>query len=545
MNFLRQFSMFYRMLLIISLSFIGILIITISSLAQFKSGLLKEKSTQTQHLVESAHSILVNYHNLASEGKIEMAAAKNAAMEAIKVIRYDENNYFWINDMYPKTIMHPIKPKLDGKDLSNIKDSQGKFIFVAFVDIVKSKGAGNVSYFWPKPGSDKPEQKLSYVKGFEPWGWIIGSGIYIDDVDSIFWKNATTLTGIAIIVLLPVLLISFLVANSVCNPVRITTEALQNIAQGDGDLTQRLTSQGKDEIANLAAEFNDFVCKIQQTMTKVDSASGKLASTSIELSEVSTQSSSRMAQQHQETEQVATAVTEMSATVLEIARSAEVAATSAVDAEKEAQTGMQVMVKSTDAIKSLATEVNDAADVINQLQQDSENIGSVLDVIKGIAEQTNLLALNAAIEAARAGEQGRGFAVVADEVRTLASRTQESTQEIQSMIERLQSGSHKAVEAMNSGSKTAQSSVEIASEAAQSLKNIVNGINTISEMNSHIASAAEEQSTVAQDIEQSIVRISSLSEQTVEGSDRVTTATNDLSTLEQEMRELISSFKIA
>jgi len=234
----------------------------------------------------------------------------------------------------------------------------------------------------------------------------------------------------------------------------------------------------------------------------------------------------------------------MSATVLEIARSAEVAATSAVDAEKEAQTGMQVMEKSTEAIKSLANEVNDAAEVINQLQNDSENIGSVLDVIKGIAEQTNLLALNAAIEAARAGEQGRGFAVVADEVRTLASRTQESTQEIQSMIERLQSGSSKAVDAMNSGSKTAQSSVEIASDAAKSLKNIVDGINTISEMNTHIASAAEEQSTVAQDIEQSIVRISSLSEKTVEGSSRVANATNDLSSLEQEMRELISSFKI-
>jgi len=279
-------------------------------------------------------------------------------------------------------------------------------------------------------------------------------------------------------------------------------------------------------------------------MSKVENASGKLALTSTELSEISTSSSNSMVNQHQETEQVATAVTQMSATVLEIARSAEVAAASAIDAEKEAKSGMLEMKKSTQAIESLAAEVVNAASVINQLQQDSENIGSILDVIKGVAEQTNLLALNAAIEAARAGEQGRGFAVVADEVRTLASKTQESAQEIQLMIERLQSGSHKAVEAMNSGSKTAQSSVEIASSAANSLMNIVSGINTISEMNSHIASASEEQSTVAQDIEQSIVRISSLSENTVEGSTRVANATNELSSLEQEMRALISSFKI-
>jgi len=246
MNFLRQFSILYRMLLIISLSFIGILIVTISSLVQFKTGLLKEKSTQTQYLVESAYSILVNYHNLANDGKMEMAVAKSSALEAINKLRYDENNYFWINDMHPKMIIHPIKPKLNGKDLSDIKDPKGKHLFVAFVDMVKSKGAGNVPYLWPKPGSDKAEQKLSYVKGFEPWGWVIGSGIYIDDVDTIFWQNARTLSGIAIIILLLVLLISILVANSVCFPARATTEALRNIAQGDGDLTQRLSDKGKN-----------------------------------------------------------------------------------------------------------------------------------------------------------------------------------------------------------------------------------------------------------------------------------------------------------
>lgn len=545
MNFLRQFTMNHRMLLIIAMSFIGIIIITLSALAQFKSGLMDEKSAQTQYLVETAHSILVNYHTMASQGKIDSAVAKTTALETIKALRYNKSNYFWINDMQPKMVMHPIKPKLDGRDLSDIKDPDGKFLFVDFVNMVKSNGAGNVPYLWPKPGSENPVQKISYVKGFKPWGWVIGSGIYVDDVDTIFWKSATTLAGIAIIVLLPVMFLSMLVARSVCTPLRTTTAALHDIAQGEGDLTQRLNTEGNDEIAKLSTEFNAFISKIQQTMIKVESACGQLNHASNELSGVTNEGSSSMAQQHEETEQVAAAVTEMSATVQEIARSAEVAAASASDAEKEAQAGMQVMQQSTTAINTLSNEVNNAAKVINQVEHDSENIGSVLDVIRGIAEQTNLLALNAAIEAARAGEQGRGFAVVADEVRTLASRTQESTQEIQTMIERLQSGSRKAVEVMNSGSNTAQSTVETADNAASSLTIIVQAINTISDMNTQIASAAEEQSAVAQAIDESIVRISTLSEKTAEGSGIVANSSNDLKTLGIEMKSLIGTFKIS
>ena len=447
--------------------------------------------------------------------------------------------------MQPKMVMHPIKPELDGRDLSGIKDPDGNLLFVDFVNMVKSNSAGNVPYLWPKPGSENPVQKISYVKGFKPWGWVIGSGIYVDDVGIIFWENATTLTGISIIVLLPVMLLSMLIARSVCTPLRTTTAALHDIAQGEGDLTQRLNTEGNDEIGKLSTEFNAFISKIQQTITKVGSACEQLTTASNELSGVTNEGSSSMAQQHEETEQVSTAVTEMSATVQEIARSAEVAAASASDAEEEAQAGMQVMKQSTTAINTLSNEVNNAAKVINQVEQDSENIGSVLDVIRGIAEQTNLLALNAAIEAARAGEQGRGFAVVADEVRTLASRTQESTQEIQTMIERLQNGSRKAVEVMNSGSNTAQSTVETASKAASSLTNIVQAINTISDMNTQIASAAEEQSAVAQAIDESIVRISTLSEKTAEGSGIVANSSNNLKNLGVEMKSLIGTFKIS
>jgi methyl-accepting chemotaxis protein len=235
----------------------------------------------------------------------------------------------------------------------------------------------------------------------------------------------------------------------------------------------------------------------------------------------------------------------MSSTVQEIARSAEQAADSVKGANGQAIEGLDIMEKTSKGITELAHEVERAAEVINQLEAESQGIGSVLDVIRGIAEQTNLLALNAAIEAARAGEQGRGFAVVADEVRTLASRTQKSTEEINEMITRLQKGTTQAVSAMNNGSKKASDTVELADNSASALKKIVDSISTISEMNIQIATAAEEQSSVAQEIDRSIVRISKLSEESSDNSNEVSASTGDLNNLGAELNRIINKFKVS
>lgn len=541
---MRSIKIKMRLWLLTILALAGVFVVAALSLMVFYSALMQEKEQQTRKLVESAYSILVEQHGLIAKGELDEAAAKASALAIIKAIRYDGDNYFWINDMHPTMVMHPDKPALDGKDLSGIKDPSGKALFMEFIKTVKQDGAGFVPYLWPRPGAEAPVQKLSYVKGFQPWGWIIGSGIYIDDVQTAFWNQVATM-GIAVALILALLAwFSFVITMSIITPLRKTTAAMDDISQGEGDLTARLDGSGNDEISELATAFNSYTEKIHEIIRQVKSATGELTSSSSELHSISAETNSGMTQQRNETQQAATAVTEMAATVKEIAKSSEAAAESASDADKEAVAGKGIVGEAAETINKLASEVERSAEVINRLESESDAIGSVLDVIRGIAEQTNLLALNAAIEAARAGEQGRGFAVVADEVRTLASRTQQSTQEIQKMIEKLQTGSREAVKVMNSSRVTTQQTVAKASEAAESLNKIASAVAIISDMNRQIASAAEEQSAVAQEIDSNIVRISDLAEHGAENTVRVSSASERLSVLSGGLEHLVQRFKV-
>ena len=355
-------------------------------------------------------------------------------------------------------------------------------------------------------------------------------------------RNTTVFISAAAVV--AGLIIAAFIGRLIGGPLCQTVEAMNEIAQGGGDLTRRLDESGDNEISRLAKAFNSFAEKVRAMVSQVYGSTTQLASAAEEMSAIMEETNRGTQQQQSETSQVVAAMNQMTATVQEVARHATEAASAANNADLASTEGKQVVINTMKAIESLSSEVHSAANVITQLEKDSENIGTVLDVIKGIAEQTNLLALNAAIEAARAGEQGRGFAVVADEVRTLASKTQQSTQEIQEMIEKLQAGAQTAVKVMDDSRAKAEESVTQAAQAGSSLEVITNSVSLIKDMNTQIATAAEEQSAVAEEINRNVVNISEIVDRTAEGASQTSMASEELAKLAGELQHLVNAFKV-
>lgn len=340
------------------------------------------------------------------------------------------------------------------------------------------------------------------------------------------------------------LFIAMLMVRHIKSAIMNVVSSLNEIANGGGDLTQRLNEKGRDEVAQLGAAFNQFVSMIHSLVTQVSQSGGQLTSSANEMAALSNESQIGMSEQENKINQVATAMTEMTATVQEVAQHASSASDAAQAAETESINGNKVVDGVVKEINDLSREVSESVTIVEGLEQDALSIGGVLDVIRGIAEQTNLLALNAAIEAARAGEQGRGFAVVADEVRTLASRTQDSTQEIQSMIERLQKGSKSSAESMRQSEEKTNGVVEKVNSAGSALNSIEQAVSRIVEMNIQIATAAKEQSTVSEDINQNIVAIHMLANEAAEGAQISANKGQELQQMADDIHSMIGSFKI-
>src|SRR5579863_5683437 len=518
-----------KFLLMMAVAAAGLLAVAGLWISDQRSTMLAEKMQKTRNLVEVPYSILDQQHQFETAGKITRDEAQRRALDTIRALRYEASNYFWINDEHPTMIMHPQKPELDGKDLTALQDPTGKVIFVEFVRAAQASAAGDfVHYFWPRPGSEHPIEKLSYVKRFAPWGWVIGTGIYIDDVNAA-WRASTLKAGsLALLCLLPLVVVSLTTSHSILLRLRHMVGSIELMSNGDLTGTSEATSG--DEIGNLASHFNtlrnrlhDIILAITQNALQVATASEQLSSTSHLISANSEETSAQAkvvsdAAVHvsQNLQTVATGADEMGTSIKEIAKNATEAARVATSAVKVAET-------------TTAT--------VSKLGDSSTEIGQVIKVITGIAQQTNLLALNATIEAARAGEAGKGFAVVANEVKELAKETAKATEDISRKIEAIQTDTKAAVEAIGT------------------ISGVIHQINDIS---STIATAAEEQNATTNEmsrnvseaahgsgeITSNIAGVAQAAESTSRGAGDTQKAAQQLVETSAELRRLVEQFKI-
>lgn len=541
-NLLGNIKIKYKLWVIIGLMAMGTAVLISVSLMSLKDNLLEDRKIKTKHVVETVHGFMDHYYGLEKSGQLSREEAQEAARKAIESLRYDKDEYFWINDMNAVVVMHPIKPALNGKDLTNLEDANGKKIFSEFVGVVKASGEGYVNYLWPKPGHDQPQAKVSYVKGFAPWGWIIGNGIYLNDMDEIFWQ---TLLHYSVTVGILSLLIGGLALFIIhIITVQITTLKNTMVAVKDsGNLRERVDINTTDELGDMAGAFNHMMDKFQNIVNSVGQSTQQLSHAITQMSEITESTIDGVSRQRSETEQSAAGMNQMAASAQQTAHIADQANETTRQAHEQTENGLRIVEEATGSITELANEVEEASNVINALEDHTAKIESILDVIGGISEQTNLLALNAAIEAARAGEQGRGFAVVADEVRQLAQRSAESTQQIQEMIHELQSRSKVAVDVMNTSRTKAETTVTKATEAGEAFRTIAESMQQISSLNAQIMNAADEQSSVADEMSRNLVSISNVSEETEQGTALIRESGRELQQNAQNLEVLIKQFQ--
>ena len=538
---LRKFSLIQRLGIIAALITLLFVLLTALVLNRHYEALKQKSYDENQHLVEVVHTLLGSF---AKREDVDEATAKQLALEAVKALRYDGNNYFWIQDETPAMVMHPMKPALDGKDLRTFKDGNGKAFFIEMAQKVKAKGEGFVDYVWPLPGEEAPTDKISYVKAFKPWGWTVGSGIYLTNLEEEYAHLRNVIVVFCVVSVVLVILLIYVIGGSIVKPVQEVSERMKDISQGEGDRTRSLPETGQDEVTRLARYFNEYTEKMRQSLLGIRENINSLTQQA-ELVETSSKNSNAQAQtQNENMLQVAAAMEEMTTQINEVSNNADSAEKGTSSARSNVQHGASVVDSTVQDIRSLTSDIESVSNVVTELAAQTDSIGAVLDVIRGIAEQTNLLALNAAIEAARAGEQGRGFAVVADEVRTLASRTGQSTDEIQAMIEKLQSNAKNAVDAVKVSQAASSKTVDNAIQANQNLQEADRLMTEIADKSSEIARATEQQAEAATEANMRINALSGAADSSLRTADELAAASQALRSSCLAIMEIANRFKL-
>ena len=496
---------------------------------------------------------------------------KQEALTAIGSLRFGPTgkDYFWINDMHPKMVMHPIKPELDGKDLSEFKDPNGKFLFKEFVTTCQEHGEGFVDYLWPKPGFDLPVRKLSFVKLFEKWGLIVGTGIYLDDVDqiladkkSIIQAQVASQRNWTIGAMLVILLLAgcgvAITARKISSSIVSASAMLKDIAEGEGDLTRTLQVQDHNEIGEMAKWFNLFVEKIRAIFADVKEKAVNLDDSSRDLNGISEQMSKGSEQTSGKAGKVTQAADTMNTNVSSVATAMEHASTNinmVASSVEEMTATINEIAENTNKASTITSDAveqtSQASHQVSELGSAAQQIGKVVEAITDISEQVNLLALNATIEAARAGESGKGFAVVANEIKELARQTSEASGEIKREVDRIQSSTEGTVtqigtiqEVVNQVNEIVSNIAAAVEEQSVTTKEIAANVNQASQGVDEINQKVAQNSEVSSSIVKEITEVSEAAGEMAHSSSQVNVRASELAELSRTLNEMVGKYKV-
>jgi len=546
-NFIEKLKIKYKLWLIAGISLLCLVLTEFVFLIYLRRDLIEEKKTRTRSVVETAYEMIQHYYNESKNGKITEQEAQQRAKELVKALRYEGTEYFWINDMNRFMVAHPYF-ELEGKDQTGLTDVNGKRIVVAFVELIKNQKSGFVDYVWKKPGSEKATPKLAYVKSFEPWGWIVGSGIYIDDVQKNFIDKAFKLGILLFIITFVIVFISWIISRSITQPLSIVKERLQNMASGDLRI-------GEDELHNVfkqtSSETGQLLGTLNNMRKSLDSLIGQVQLSGIQVTSSATEIAASARQLEATVTEQAASIREVNATNIEITSTSEnlmqtmgEVSKTVFDTASMAETGREKLNRMQSSMREFIDATSYISSKLGVINEKANKISGIVTTINKISDQTNLLSLNAAIEAEKAGEYGKGFSVVAREITRLSDQTAIATKDIEYMVKEMQSSVSSGVMEMDKFAEGVRRGVVSIETIGEQLGQVIDQVKTLSPRFEVVNKGMYMQVESARQISEAMEQLLTAADQTRDSLSEYKRVTEQLNAAVQVLQSEVSRFKL-